>query len=57
MTDYLPIMFFPVLYLSARTIMGVRSVSPEDMDFVTDVAEFDAMTCVFFTFPVWVVSF
>lgn len=50
-------MFFPVLYLSARTIMGVRSVSPEDMDFVTDVAEFDAMTCVFFTFPVWVVSF
>lgn len=54
MTDYFPIMFFPVLYIAARIFMRVRPVRPHEMDFVTDVAEFDAMTYVFspFSFPV-----
>ena len=37
-------MLFPVLYLAAKRIMGVRTVSAQHMDFVTNVAEFDAMT-------------
>ncbi|KAG8221744.1 amino acid permease [Butyriboletus roseoflavus] len=43
-TDYFPIMFFPVLYISAKLVMRVRTVKPAEMDFVTNVAEFDAMT-------------
>lgn len=45
-TDYFPIMFFPVLYVGAKFIMRVPTVKAKDMDFVSDVAEFDAMTCV-----------
>ena len=45
-TDYFPIMFFPVLYISAKLVMRVRTIQPDEMDFVTNVAEFDAMTCV-----------
>ncbi|KAG9311192.1 amino acid permease [Chiua virens] len=43
-TDYFPIMFFPVLYIGARLVMRTRTIRPEEMDFVTNVAEFDAMT-------------
>ncbi|KAF8550183.1 hypothetical protein OG21DRAFT_1487961, partial [Imleria badia] len=43
-TDYLPIVFFPILYLAAKRFMRVRPVKADDMDFVTNVAEFDAMT-------------
>ncbi|KAF8552156.1 amino acid permease [Imleria badia] len=43
-TDYVPIVFFPVLYLAAKFVMRVRPVKAEKMDFVTNVAEFDAMT-------------
>jgi amino acid transporter len=43
-TDYFPIMFFPVLYIGAKLVMRVPTVRPEEMDFVTNVAEFDAMT-------------
>ncbi|KAG9308918.1 hypothetical protein JVU11DRAFT_11378 [Chiua virens] len=43
-TDYFPIMFFPVLYISVRLVMHERTVPPEEMDFVTNVNEFDAMT-------------
>lgn len=50
MTDYFPIMFFPVLYIVARLIMGVRPVRPHEMDFVSNVAEFDAMTYVLLSF-------
>ena len=39
-------MFFPVLYILAKLIMRVHTVRPDEMDFVTNVAEFDAMTCV-----------
>ncbi|KAI9567928.1 amino acid permease [Boletus coccyginus] len=45
-TDYFPIIFFPVLYVSAKLVMRVPTVRADDMDFVSDVAEFDAMTCV-----------
>ncbi|KAH0826384.1 amino acid transporter [Lanmaoa asiatica] len=43
-TDYLPIMLFPVLYVAAKLVMRVPTVKPHEMDFVTNVAEFDAMT-------------
>jgi len=43
-TDYLPIMLFPVLYVGARLIMRVRPVSPSEMDFVSNIAELDAIT-------------
>ena len=46
MTDYFPIVFFPILYVSAKLIMGVPAIEADKMDFVTNVAEFDAMTCV-----------
>ena len=45
-TDYFPIMFFPVLYIAAKLVTRVRIIKPSEMDFVSDVAEFDAMTCV-----------
>jgi len=43
-TNYFPIVFFPVLYFAAKRVMGVSTVSADDMDFFSDVAEFDAMT-------------
>jgi len=43
-TDYVPIVLFPILYLAARWIMGARPIKAEKMDFVSNVAEFDAMT-------------
>ena len=45
-TDYFPIVFFPILYAAAKLIMGVHIVKADEMDFVTHVAEFNAMTCV-----------
>ena len=48
-TDYFPIVFFPILYLAAKRVMRVHSVKADDMDFVTNVAEFNAMTCVLAT--------
>ncbi|KAF8550181.1 amino acid permease [Imleria badia] len=43
-TDYFPIVFFPILYFTARLVMRVRPVEARNMDFVTNVAEFNAMT-------------
>ena len=45
-TDYVPIMLFPMLYIGAMFVMRVHFVKADDMDFVTNVAEFDDMTCV-----------
>ena len=45
-TDYFPIAFFPILYLAAKYFMGAHTVKAHEMDFVTNVADFDAMTCV-----------
>lgn len=47
MTTYLPIMLFPVLYVSAKVITGVPLVSTSEMDFESGVSEFDAITSVF----------
>ncbi|KZT11237.1 amino acid permease [Laetiporus sulphureus 93-53] len=38
-TNYLPMMLFPVMYLGKRLWSGVRFVRPEDMDFKTGLAE------------------
>lgn len=42
-TNYLPLMLFPVLYCGARLWYRQAIVSPQDMDFVTglDVIEAD----------------
>jgi hypothetical protein len=45
-TSYVPVILFPILYVAAKFIMGVQTVKADDMDFDTNVAEFDAMTCV-----------
>ncbi|KAI9567927.1 amino acid permease [Boletus coccyginus] len=44
LTDYIPIMLFPILYVTAKFIMRVPTVSANKMDFDTNVAEFVAMT-------------
>ena len=46
LTDYIPVILFPILYIAAKRIMGVPTISADKMDFVSNVAEFDAMTCV-----------
>ncbi|KAI9567934.1 amino acid permease [Boletus coccyginus] len=43
-TTYFPPMFFPVLYVGAKLVMRVPTVRVDELDFVSDVAEFDAMT-------------
>ncbi|KAI9567929.1 amino acid permease [Boletus coccyginus] len=43
LTDYIPIILFPILYIAAKRIMNAPTVSVDKMDFVTNVAEFDAM--------------
>ena len=45
-TYYVPIVLFPILYVAAKLVMGVHPVKADDMDFVTDVAEFNGITCV-----------
>ena len=45
-TNYFPIVFFPILYVAAKLIMGAHTVKADKMDFLTNVAEFNAMTCV-----------
>lgn len=46
MTDYIPVIFFPILYVAAKLVMRVHPVKAKEMDFITNVAEFDAMTYV-----------
>ncbi|KAF8552180.1 amino acid permease [Imleria badia] len=43
-TNYLPIMLFPVLYVSAKVITGVHLVKASEMDFKSGTAEIDAVT-------------
>ena len=50
MTDYFPIVFFPILYFAAKFVMRVHPVKADDMDFITNVAEFDRMTYVIVSF-------
>jgi yeast amino acid transporter len=38
-TNYLPFGAFPVIYFGARLYFKTPLVAPEDMDFVSDIAE------------------
>ncbi|KAF8550185.1 hypothetical protein OG21DRAFT_1499957 [Imleria badia] len=42
-TDYIPIIFFPIMYIVAKFVMGAQTIKAVDMDFKSNVAEFDAM--------------
>ncbi|KAN0100779.1 amino acid-polyamine-Organocation superfamily protein [Tylopilus felleus] len=41
-TDYLPFVLFPILYIGARFYYRTPPVKPEDMDFVSDIAQIEA---------------
>ncbi|KAK0246047.1 amino acid permease [Armillaria nabsnona] len=43
-TNYFPLMLFPVLYLGAKFYYKVPYVKAKDMDFVTNIAEIEAET-------------
>jgi len=43
-TNYLPLAFFPVLYVAARFWTRVPHVKPSEMDFYTGLAEIEAST-------------
>lgn len=44
MTNYLPMMLFPVLYVIAKVVKRVPLIKPSEMDFHSDIAEIEAMT-------------
>ena len=44
LTNYLPFILFPVLYIGSRVAYKVRPVKPVDMDFVTNIAEIERDT-------------
>ncbi|KAG6897340.1 hypothetical protein C0992_002398 [Termitomyces sp. T32_za158] len=41
-TNYLPLALFPLLYTTARIVTRVPMIKPEEMDFVTNIAEIEA---------------
>ncbi|KAF8140082.1 amino acid permease [Boletus edulis] len=41
-TSYLPLVLFPILYIGARFYYRTPIVKPEDMDFVSDIAQIEA---------------
>ncbi|KAG8918047.1 hypothetical protein FRC01_002069 [Tulasnella sp. 417] len=41
-TNYLPLMLFPIIYIGARLYYKQPLVSPENMDFKSDIAEIEA---------------
>ena len=41
-TNYLPLVAFPVVYFTARLYFKSPLISPKDMDFVTGIAEIEA---------------
>jgi yeast amino acid transporter len=41
-TDYFPFILFPLLYVGAMFYYRVPPVKPEDMDFVSDIAQIEA---------------
>lgn len=45
-TNYLPLALFPVLYFTAKLWRRSVILKPEEMDFVTDIAEIEADTWV-----------
>jgi len=43
-TNYLPLILFPILYIVAKIVTKVPIVKPQDMDFITGIAEIEADT-------------
>lgn len=43
-TNYFPLMLFPVMYIGAKFVYRQPWVKPKDMDFVTNIAEIEAET-------------
>lgn len=43
-TNYLPLALFPILYIGAKLYFRTPMVRPEDMDFITGLAEIEAET-------------
>ena len=43
-TNYLPFILFPILYIGAKLYLGKPVVKPEEMDFVTGLEEVEAVT-------------
>ena len=43
-TNYLPLVLFPILYGGAKLYLRKPVVKPHEMDFVTDLAEIEADT-------------
>lgn len=41
-TSYIPFILFPILYVGARFYYRSSPVKPEDMDFVSDIAQIEA---------------
>lgn len=41
-TNYIPLVLFPILYIGARIYYRQGPVKAEDMDFVSDLAEIEA---------------
>ena len=46
MTQYLPVMLFPVFYVGAKLVMQVDTKRAGELDFVSNVREFETMTWV-----------
>jgi hypothetical protein len=49
-TNYLPVILFPVLYGVAKIVIRAPLVKASEMDFHSDIAEIEAMTWVFVLF-------
>lgn len=43
-TNYLPFILFPILYIGSRFYSGVPMIKPADMDFQSGLAEIEAET-------------
>lgn len=47
-TNYLPLVTFPILYIGAKFYYKEAIKKPHEMDFVTDIKEIEEETCVWF---------
>jgi len=43
-TNYLPLVLFPLMYIGAKFVYREPVKKPEEMDFVTDVKEIESVT-------------
>jgi len=49
-TNYLPVILFPILYGVVKITTGAPLVKVSEMDFHSGIAEIEAITYVFFSF-------